>query len=395
MQQKLIHIILFVLICFSAMGQEDSTTERIKNYALDGYISNMQSVMFDSIHKNWISDNILHNRLNFSWLPTPTFTATIQIRNRFIWGESVKYNSNYSKQIAKDNGYLKLSWNVFDEQSFVFNTSIERAFIQFSKGKFDFKLGRQRINWGQTMVWNPNDIFNNYSFFDFDYIERPGSDAFRLQYYPSSSSTIEFTAKINSNKELTTAALYRFNKWNYDIQFIGGLLNEQDIFFGAGWSGAIKSISFRGEFSFFQPKENFADTSGLAMATLSFDYTFKNSSMILVEGLYGNFSNNAGSGFMDLYAAPASVKNLSFTKYNILSQYSYPISTLVNLTISGMYMPKIKGYYTGSTISISLKDNLDISFIGQVFSGEFPDSVSGNNKRVNYYMGFLRLKGNF
>ena len=34
-----------------------------------------------------------------------------------------------------------------------------------------------------NLVWNPNDLFNAFSFVDFDYEERPGSDALRIQKY--------------------------------------------------------------------------------------------------------------------------------------------------------------------------------------------------------------------
>ena len=52
--------------------------------------------------------------------------------------------------------------------------------------------GRQRINWGQTFVWNVNDVFNAYSYFDFDYKERPGRMLFvfnsiRIILLPSNS----------------------------------------------------------------------------------------------------------------------------------------------------------------------------------------------------------------
>ena len=46
---------------------------------------------------------------------------------------------------------------------------------------------------------------------------------------------------------------YRFNKWGYDIQFLAGYSNSSDIVAGAGWSGSIGSVSFRGEASWFQP----------------------------------------------------------------------------------------------------------------------------------------------
>ena len=91
-----------------------------------------------------------------------------------------------------------MSWNILTEKSFFLNTTIDRLWVDFNYGKLQVRAGRQRINWGQTLIWNPNDIFNAYSFFDFDYIERPGSDAVRVQYYPGSSSSVEAAVKVNS-----------------------------------------------------------------------------------------------------------------------------------------------------------------------------------------------------
>ena len=109
-----------------------------------------------------------------------------------IWSGS---GHSYSDLIGTDQGWVDLSWNLLDEQSFFLNTTIDRLWVDLNYGKFQARIGRQRINWGQTLVWNPNDIFNVYSFFDFDYVERPGSDAIRLQYYPDSSSALNLQLK--------------------------------------------------------------------------------------------------------------------------------------------------------------------------------------------------------
>jgi len=56
---------------------------------------------------------------------------------------------------------------------------------------------------------------------------------------------------VDSGNELTVAGLYRFNKWGYDIQFLSGFVNGDDIVIGTGWSGTIGNLSFRGEASWF------------------------------------------------------------------------------------------------------------------------------------------------
>lgn len=113
----------------------------------------------------------------------------------------------------------------FEGKSYVLNIAIDRLWLDFTHKNFQATLGRQRINWSQTFVWNPNDLFNTYSYFDFDYEEKPGSDAVRLQYFTSASSKAELLVKAGKDKKVTAAALYRFNKWKYDFQGLAGIFN--------------------------------------------------------------------------------------------------------------------------------------------------------------------------
>ena len=242
MKRILIFILLFIL--FS--GAPVSSQEKPKFLTVNGYLTTMQSVIFDSLSGPFLNENLLHNRINLKGYINENITFAAEFRNRLFTGDLVRSGSLYSDQIGKDQGWANLSWNVINKQSFFLNTAIDRLWMDFNYGKFQVRAGRQRINWGQTLVWNPNDIFNAYSFFDFDYVERPGSDAVRFQYYPGSSSAIELAVKADWQDNITAAALYRFNKWGYDIQFLGGYFNSEDIVAGTGWSGAIGTISFRG-----------------------------------------------------------------------------------------------------------------------------------------------------
>ncbi len=86
--------------------------------------------------------------------------------------------------IGADDGLVDMSWNIVEKQSFLLNTTIDRLWFDLHFNKFQVTVGRQRINWGQTFVWNPNDIFNAYSFFDFDYVERPEAMLSGFSYFP-------------------------------------------------------------------------------------------------------------------------------------------------------------------------------------------------------------------
>jgi len=72
-----------------------------------------------------------------------------------------------------DPGYFDLTKVWADGKSYVFVSTFDRANIEYTKGNFEAMVGRQRVNWGINTVWTPNDIFNSFSYFDFDYEERP------------------------------------------------------------------------------------------------------------------------------------------------------------------------------------------------------------------------------
>jgi hypothetical protein len=383
-------VLLLALVALGAMAQTDST---FRKFSFNGYISGMQSVMtMDSLKGIWINENLIHQRINLKYQLSDKLKASVEIRSRFVYGDQLMADQTGQilSMYSSDRGVMDLSANMLEGKSFVLNSQIDRLCLAYESGKLNIMLGRQRINWGQTFVWNPNDIFNNYSFFDFDYAEKPGSDALRLQYFTDAVSLAEVVVKANAEKKLTLAALYKFNTKAYDIQFLGGLLNQSDYFAGAGWSGNLKDAGFRGEISAFRSTKNFADTTLYLMFSLGLDYTFSNSLMLQAEYLYNGLAGKNGiSDFSSYYAAPLTVKDISFDRHNIFYQISYPVSPLINAGISAMVFPKIKGAFTGFNMDYSMAENWDLSFVFQLFSGKF--SVS----RETMYLAFLRIKRSF
>jgi hypothetical protein len=308
----------------------------------------------------------------------------------------VKYTPGYANSINSDIGFLDLSTNLAQGKSFLLNTSLDRLFLKYTKGKFVGTIGRQRINWGQNYVWNPNDIFNVQNFFDFDYAEKPGSDAIRLQYYTAEASALEFAIKLNHDKQATAAAFYKFNTLGYDFQLLGGILDGEDYVFGGGFAGHIKNAGFNGEFSYFKPIENANDSASYFLFGLGSDYVFNNSLHIQGEALY-QYSEKAVSAtdFLSWYSGNLNVKKLSFTDFSIYGNISYPISPLINGSIACMLFPEIKGFFTGPTLNYSAGDNLELSIIAQGFSGILPDPLTNEKKRSTLFLGFLRCKLNF
>lgn len=385
---KIKYILAFLLVysftCSFAQSKFD----------INGYISNMGQSSFTRDQQGdfqFLNDFILHNRINIAYYANDNFTAHVQFRNQFLWGQSIKQFPGYANSFSNDRGAIDLNFNWWAGNNNLMNTQFDRAYLEYVNGNFELSLGRQRINWGRTLVWNPNDIFNAFSYYDFDYMERPGSDAIRANYYTGTASSAEFVAKIDSSKDLTLAGLYKFNKWSYDIQFLGGYVDGQDFVFGLGWEGNIGSVAFRGEGNYYRSEENFADTSGVFLASIGFDYLIGNKLTVQWEFLYNDSKTliDIGQNPNAIFQAPATSKSLSFSEYNFFTNFSYIISPILTANVAGMYYTDFKGYFLMPAIDFSVNSNLYLSFMYQYFNLEVDNTRSGSN------VAYARLKWNF
>ena len=394
-------IIILLIPGISIFAQSESN-----KIGFSGYIGNMISASripedyrflmdMNNTESNWITNNYLHNRLNLYVYPLKGMKGSVQLRNQFFYGDYIRDIEGYDRKLDMDNGWVDLNTNVVNEDNFILNMAIDRMWLQYSLGNFEVTAGRQRINWSQTYAFNPNDIFNTYSFFEVDYPERPGTDALRLSYYPNFASTAEAAVSIDSANRVTAAGLYRFNKWGYDFQVLGGILSQRDYVAGFGWSGNIKGAGFRGEASYFHPKINFGDTAGTFLTSVSFDYMFKNSLYVQLEGLYNQLKNDGNLNFLQVLSQPLTPKMLSFTEYTILANGSYPVTPLWNSGLSFIYYPKMNAAFFGPSIDYSASNNLTLSVIWQTFFGEFPNPLTREEEKKAFHFGYFRVKYNF
>jgi hypothetical protein len=388
--RKLIYLLFLILLPgVSALGQDKIT--------LEGYISDMQTVYHTP--NRWLWENSFQDRFNMKVYPSNWLSGNLQLRSRIITGNTVRIIPGYAKSLGSDPGWMDLSFvkngNLGDSAGYVMATTIDRLWLQFTFGNLEIKAGRQRINWGQTFVWNPNDIFNSYSYFDVDYPERPGSDALRISYYTGNASTIELAAKIDSADQVTASGYFRFNTLGFDIQLLGGIYQGEDLVLGTGWSGNLGPSAFRGEVSYFRDLDQFRDTTGYLISSIGFDYTFSNSLMIQLECLYSAFARDLDvENFLQFYSGTLDVKNLGFTPWSIFGNLSFPFTPLINGGFATIWYPDWKGVFLGPSLDISLNNNLTLSLILQHFSAEFKTS-SGTQNRQNNTFGFLRFKWSF
>ncbi|MDA3865949.1 MAG: hypothetical protein PF489_04275 [Salinivirgaceae bacterium] len=388
MKNKLLTILL-VIGCMPSFSQQIG---EVSPFEFSGYVKDVQTVFVPhQADGNWLSDNSFHNRLRLKYYPMDWLTAEVQARNRLVYGDFVKILPDYSKNAFSKGYFVKLHKAWLADSSVVGLSEIDRFFVQFTKANWEVTIGRQRINWGLNLVWNPNDVFNTYSYFDFEYEERPGTDAISVKYYTSYTSSAQLVYKAGSTfSEMALAGLYRFNKWNFDFQVLGGLV-KSDYVGGVGFSGNIYGAALRGETTVFHPKADFRDTASTVVTSISADYTFESTLYMQCGMLHNSAGKKQNAGALSVFSnEELSPKNLSRGRFNIFYQISYNISPLVTTGVSAILNPDDMSAFISPTVNVFVSNNMSVSLMGQFFYGSKQTEFGNIGK-----MGVLRFKYSF
>lgn len=355
-------IVVLLFCAFTVFGQEKDT-----KLFLTGYIKNLHEFSFVDRLEQLQWTTFLHNRLNFKFSLSKEFSARLEFRNRMFYGDNIKNVTGFSDVISQDTGWLGLSWNLLDNNETIFNVALDRALVNYTKDHWDITLGRQRINWGRNLVWNPNDIFNTYNFLDFDYEERPGSDAVRIQYFLDGFRKIELAAKKGRGEDdHIVAIIYNFNKWSYDIQILTGMY-QNDWVIGTGWAGNVKEAGFKGEVSYFVPYRDTNNYENVLSASFSTDYGFKNGLYINGSVLYTSIEDNLSGGIENLIFLNISAKNLMPFEFSGFLQLSKEFSPVFLATTSVVYSPSNHSVIMIPSFKYSIAPNWEFDFTGQSF----------------------------
>jgi len=390
MHVKLLFAFIFLPTAF-LLAQEE--VEKPKKFTAKGYLKEMASFNFygDSL----LFQNLVHNRLNFAWYATPELNFYAEFRTRFITGDLVEEVPNYSRYIDSNNDYWDLSVNPIDNNKALLNIMADRLYVKWTHNNWEVKAGRQRINWGVNLAWNPNDWFNAYSFFDFDYEERPGSDALRVSYYTGVASSVEVAAKAARDADhFVGAGMWKMNKFDYDIQFLGGLA-QGDIALGSGWAGNLWKGGFKGELTYFHKAietEINSAYNNMFLAAFSLDYSFPNSLYFNGSVMYNSEgTSHPDMGFAILSLRPGTVRNLSPYTWSTFVQSSYQISPLFYASLAFIGYPGGDRFFANPALTISAMQNLDVDLIGQLFYGKDAAGKFGSLIKA----GYIRVKWSF
>lgn len=391
-------IVLFVVGFFVVLSGTAQNPYKLKEHIqFNGYLKYMQTDLIENVD-TILTDNLIHNRLNLKVDLPAGFSFATSVRIRAFYGEVTKggialgnaLQNPYSDQLIAYDGVLNLEHTWVDGNSLIVNSIIDRLWLNYTRGNWDVRIGRQRVNWGINTVWNPNDLFNALNYLDFDYEERQGSDAARVQYYLNNMSSIEFAYKWAEDAKNNVAAVkYKFNTHTYDLQFLAGKY-QQDLALGMGWAGNIGQAGFKGEGTYFTPMDSIGTIGALSFTT-SLEYGFKNGWFGMASYLLNTAGVDNPVSALELKTTNPTAKELMPNKHTVFLNFSKPLSPVWSLSMGGFYGFGVNWIIFFPSITYSIKPNWDIDLVSQLFWGEDANQKMDNQTNAV----FLRLKWSF
>lgn len=229
-----------------------------------------------------LTGQLIHQRTQLRLDLGERWYAKVEIRTRAFFGPIYESIPDLTKTLEHPSAYFRPEAAIVQDQHITVFTEADRAYAGYRTERWDIRIGKQRINWGTNLVWNPNDLFNTYNILDFDYEERPGTDALRMQYDFGERRVLDIAYAPEKDDRSVMACMYRTHLGTFDLQFSAGSYRGQGVL-GTGWAGNAGTAGFKGEVNHYLKRSGH---TGQTCAALTMDYTFKGNWYVFISGLW-------------------------------------------------------------------------------------------------------------
>lgn len=363
-------MLLLGLMPLSGLAQSD--------FEMNGYINYMGTVVDNPLTVGMDQDHLWQARLNSAWYVSDAITAFCELRFRGYYGDSVDSVPGFRDMVRGTYDAPRLDMVIWDDSNTYGYGQVDRLVLDYYADPVQITVGRQRIAWGTTLVWNVIDIFNSGSVLDFSYEEGPGADAIRAQLYTGPVSKIEMAARLSDDKyEQTLAGLWNVNLGSYDWYLI---LSKDDnrLSFGGAWAGSVADAGFRGEFrvseapskgkpSIYPGNPYYVSDDNMFSLALSADYTFENSFYIHSETLFNSNGKTDNAGDYTYQALEAGL--LSPSRLSFFQEFSYNLTPLWRTSLFAIINMDDQSWILVPNVTWSARDNLDMTLTGYLADG--------------------------
>lgn len=362
-----------------------------QGFNISGYVDNYTMIVETDpkITDETLWQNVTCQRLNAEWMPNEHLQIGIGMRNHLIWGND-KVTEELGEWVRKNDNLLDLSWQAISKKGLMMNLALDRCMVQWSAEQWEVKVGRQQINWGQTIVWNPNNIFGTSPFITSYYSEYSVCDAVRTTYYHNETSRSELAASADRAGKPTIALLHTNHIGNTDLQVLGGVYKGNNMVVGGGFSTSVNDVNIRMEGSYFHNFKATKEKADIVEIALGADRIFPNNLTLQGEVLYTNNPIKVSvedfweRSFLQPYAGLLTISHWSFA-----CGLHYPFTARCSIKAVGGYWYDHRAIYADVELKYQIAQDLQISAIAHA-ADHNDDPI-----RIDARMGTLRLKWNF
>ncbi|MBS1904574.1 MAG: hypothetical protein JSS75_12775 [Bacteroidetes bacterium] len=376
-------VLAFILLSLSgvARAQDDSSRRDISVHDFRGYLKQLTIFQFARSIDTVVTLGELHNRLGLSVSIGSRLELHAEARTRLYYGEGVRYVSDASQLVGSSNESIMWAHN----RSLILHTMLDRLYLDETDGDLSVRAGIQRLNWGINTIWTPNDIFNSYNVFDFDYEEGPGAEAVRARYTIEPGLSVEGAFENRAWRDMTAAVRAMWNVGGYDLQALAGAFRGSPVA-GVGFAGNIGDAGWKGEASYFGASSG--HTSAVT-ASMTFDHVI-GGYFLTLSGLYcSDVPASAASGG-ELFDATRTARQLMPFRYTGYLSASKAFTPLFTATAAVLYSPTNGSLILFPSIAYSLAENVDADLTLESF---FNNATGPYAAAANAF--FLRLRWSF
>ncbi len=376
------HLLLIACIQFLSVGYLQSQNK----WSINGYISEAPFYYWNQEDAAYFN-NLILNQINVQHELASSLHLNLSLRNQLHIGGHIKHNPIYKYIIDNDPGLIDLSSNLTSGKSSVLNSKIDRVNLSFKNERWAFNLGRHRVDWSVTQIWNPIDIFNIYSYFDFEYPEKPAMDGISSAINISKTAQLKGALKFNQNG-LTTSALALAGKYqNYKYQLMLGNILENEFIIGLSGAYSSTSTNIYGEIAYF-PQSPGEKNDHIIIST-GFSHLWKNHSLKF-EYLFTDYLNRIINSNSSLIQNQISIKNISIADHNFYASYNNTINKKLKLGIDIMSfgVPLLDSYFICPNLTLNLSSRFSFTSYMQFFNQDLTQerqSTVLSSLKLQYY----------
>lgn len=313
----------------------------------------------------------------------------VWLDSELLLGDYLRTTEFGLSRLLQPQPLLDLSWILGDNDDYVLQQRLFRAFATLYLGGSQLTAGRQRIAWGTGYVWNPTDLLNPTNPIAIERDEKDGVDALYLEVPLDALSRLEVAlAPVDAFRKTSFALRSTVNLRGYDLSLMAGSFQQQrfalrfvvpeltlwqatpfyrrETVVGADFAGYLWGAGFRGEFAYtWQPQS--APKHSYARLVLNLDYNFPGD----VYGMAEFYVNGQGTTDKSQYDLLALLRGdmLNLARHYFALVAGKSLSPLWRADFYGIANLDDGSALAGPAITYSLATNFDVHASAYLFLG--------------------------